>query len=398
MLPGPELTISRRVRLPDELRLGRYRRAPELGPRVLLFSGGTALRELAQVIPAYTHNSIHLITPFDSGGSSAKLRAAFGMLSVGDLRNRLMALADKSVAGHPEIVRLFGTRFADTGDNDAFRARLGGMIRGEDALVQDIPDPMRKIVRNHLDYFLAAAPADLDLRGASIGNLVLVGGYLNNAECIDPVIFIFSRLAEVRGLVRPIIPGNLHLAVELEDGSTVIGQHRFTGKAGPPIRSPIRTLMLNHGLDELRPAEVTIQDKVAAHIEEADLICYPMGSFYSSILANLLPQGVGSAIARCRAPKIYVPNTVGDPEQLGLTIDSEAAALIEAARGSGAAAERGVLDYVLIDRNRGVYDRALDERRLAELGVRLVEAELVTAASAPFVDAERLARVLLSLT
>ena len=35
----------------------------------------------------YTHNSIHLITPFDSGGSSAVIRRTFRVLSVGDIRN-----------------------------------------------------------------------------------------------------------------------------------------------------------------------------------------------------------------------------------------------------------------------------------------------------------------------
>ena len=68
--------ISRSARLPDPLRIARCRRAPELGPRVLFFSGGTALRDTSRKLVGYTHNSIHLITPFDSGGSSAHLRRA----------------------------------------------------------------------------------------------------------------------------------------------------------------------------------------------------------------------------------------------------------------------------------------------------------------------------------
>jgi 2-phospho-L-lactate transferase/gluconeogenesis factor (CofD/UPF0052 family) len=61
-----------------------------------------------------------MITPFDSGGSSAEIRKAFKMLAVGDLRNRLMALADQSVKGNPEIFLLFSYRF----DANATQAEL----------------------------------------------------------------------------------------------------------------------------------------------------------------------------------------------------------------------------------------------------------------------------------
>ncbi|MCP4376356.1 MAG: GAK system CofD-like protein, partial [bacterium] len=110
-----DLLVSRAVRIPDHLRIGRYRRAPEFGPRILFFSGGTALNTVSRTLKTYTHNSIHLVTPFDSGGSSAKLRHAFDMPSIGDLRSRLMALADEAVTGHPEIYRLFRYRLPEDG-------------------------------------------------------------------------------------------------------------------------------------------------------------------------------------------------------------------------------------------------------------------------------------------
>ncbi|MBL0700813.1 MAG: YvcK family protein, partial [Desulfosarcina sp.] len=84
--------IRRKELLPNSVKLARYTKAPELGPRLLFFSGGSALRHLSSTLTKYTYNSIHLITPFDSGGSSATLRRAFKMLAIGDIRNRLMAL------------------------------------------------------------------------------------------------------------------------------------------------------------------------------------------------------------------------------------------------------------------------------------------------------------------
>src|SRR6056297_2095826 len=104
------IKIIKEVLVPDPIKSERCLRVPELGPRILFFSGGTALRELSQEIIHYTHNTTHIITPFDSGGSSAVIRKAFGMPAVGDLRNRLMALADKSVHGNPAIFDLFTHR------------------------------------------------------------------------------------------------------------------------------------------------------------------------------------------------------------------------------------------------------------------------------------------------
>ena len=99
--------------MPDQVRLSRYLKAPELGPRILFFSGGTALTGTSRVIKRYTHNSVHMVTPFDSGGSSAKLRQAFCMPSIGVLRRRLISVGDVNFTGLPEVLRLFTYRFAD---------------------------------------------------------------------------------------------------------------------------------------------------------------------------------------------------------------------------------------------------------------------------------------------
>lgn len=95
------IKVTRTGSVPDPIRISRYHKAPELGPRILFFSGGTALDQLSKKLKNFTHNSIHLVTPFDSGGSSAKLRHAFDMPAIGDLRSRMIALADETITGHP---------------------------------------------------------------------------------------------------------------------------------------------------------------------------------------------------------------------------------------------------------------------------------------------------------
>ena len=125
------VSLTRAVDIPDPIRLARYARAPELGPRVLFFSGGTALRPTSRLLPKCTHNSMHLITPFDSGGSSAKIRAAFPVPAVGDLRNRMMALADTQLKGHPEVFRLFSMRLpTDLAPQDLDSQDMQASFRG----------------------------------------------------------------------------------------------------------------------------------------------------------------------------------------------------------------------------------------------------------------------------
>ena len=394
------LRITRTVQLPDRVRLSRYLKAPELGPRVLFFSGGTALTGTSRVIKRYTHNSLHLVTPFDSGGSSAKLRQAFAMPSIGDLRSRLIALADENITGHPEVYRLFTYRFPADQPAGKLLEKLELMIRGKESLVASISNPMRRLIRNQLGYFREAMPDDFDLRGASTGNLILAGGYLNNHKHLDPIIFLFAKLVNVQGTVLAVVNDNLHLAAELEDGSCVTGQHRLTGKEVAPLKSPVRRLFLSSDPDKPVPAHAEMRKKYRRLIRQAELICYPPGSFYSSLIANLLPTGVGPAIAGTDCPKVYIPNLGHDPEQIGMTMDSSVQTLLEYlhAGNNGACNNGQLLNFVLIDSKRGKYTSSLSAPLMQETGMQIIDTRLVSRQSAPYYDAELLVSALLSLT
>lgn len=395
-----EVRISRRVVLPDKRRLQRYQLVPDLGPRILFFSGGSALREASRKLLEYSYNTIHLITPFDSGGSSAKIRDAFGMLSVGDLRNRLMSLADPRVSGNQDIYRLFAHRFPSDASPVELMQELEKMVNGHHPLVAVIIDPMRKVIRNHLKFFTDRMPSDFDLRGASIGNLILTGGYLNQDESIDSVIFMFSRLVEVRGLVRPIVNSYLHLAADLEDGTTIIGQHLLTGKEHSPITSPVRRLWLSEKADSAIPARIEIRSKVKDLIDQAELIVYPYGSFYSSLIATLLPAGVGRAIAANDAMKVYIPNPSTDPEMEGLSVTSSVVQLLaylQADNNKMTNNER-LLNYVIVDTANARYREPIDQDYLRSLGLDVIDTTLVTPESAPYFDPQLVAQLLISLT
>ena len=397
--PFETLTITRRIRLPDLVKITLYERSPDLGPRILFFSGGTALRDLSRELIRYTHNSIHIITPFDSGGSSAKLRQAFHMPAIGDVRNRLMALADQTIHGFPDIYNLFAYRFANGRSQEDLQLELGAMVDGRHEMIKGIPDPMRKIIRHHLRMFRKQMPDDFDLKGASIGNLVLTSGYLENERHLDPVIYIFSHLVRVRGVVRPATNGDFHLVAHLKNGEIIIGQHNMTGKEVPPLISPVQRIFISKETHSPKPLEHPIRNKMRELVAGADLICYPMGSFYTSVIANLLLKGMGDAIADNSCPKIFVPSTGIDPETRGMSLKEQVKTLLHYVEKSALRPLKveQVLHYVLMDTRTAHYQKDLDHKEMNRLGIRIIHCPLVSRKSVPHIDPTLLAPVLLSL-
>jgi CofD-related protein of GAK system len=391
--------VSRTLVVPDPLRVERCLRVPELGPRILFFSGGSALRQVSRVLKRYTHNSVHLITPFDSGGSSARLRDAFDMLSIGDLRSRLMALADETSSANPDIYALFSHRLPSDQPMVTLSAQLDRMVHGSDPMVRAIPEPLRRIVRTHLRDFVSRMPGTFDLRGASIGNLILAGGYLANERDVDSVVYLFSKLIQARGVVRPVVTDALHLCARYADGTTVTGQHRITGKETPAPEKAIEDMWLVRSSKGETPAATSLDPPVRELIASADVICYPVGSFYSSVAANLLPVGVGRAIVEADCPKVYVPSFGFDPEQRGQSVAASVEKLVHFARRDlgDQVQVRDVVQIVALDRNHANYPNGVDTERLRSLGVDLLELPLASADRPHEVDPLALTEVLLSL-
>jgi 2-phospho-L-lactate transferase/gluconeogenesis factor (CofD/UPF0052 family) len=124
-----------------------------------------------------------------------------------------------------------------------------------------------------------------------------------------------------------------------------------------------------------------------------------MGSFYSSVVANLLPGGVGRAIVNASSPRVYIPNTGLDPEQVGMSVADSVEELLRYVRAdAGADVPVGrIVNVVLLDRNPRHYGMAVDVDRLTRLGVQVVSLELVAEGSGPHAHPLRLTEALLSL-
>lgn len=421
-----DLRVTRRAEIPDRFRVERCLRLPEFGPRLLFFSGGSALRKTSRTLKRYTHNSTHVITAFDSGGSSAELRRIFRMPSIGDLRNRLLALADESVQGNPEIYRLFSHRLPFDEAPRELESRFRALVDGTDPLVSELPPAMARLVRTHLRAFAErASDTRFDLRGASIGNLVLAAGYLENDRHLDSVLFLFSKLVGVLGNVVPVTEEDAHLAATLSDHSQVVGQHMFRrltqrietvslvstdaaaspglvataggapGSAPEAARSTdLDSAGTSSGGGTVWATDVAANPKAIDAIGEADLICYPMGSFFSSIVANVLPSGIREAIAASQAPKVYVPNTGLDPEQGGRSAAECLQVLLEL---TGSADRGPGVDFVLLDKSDAAYATDPERKKIEATGVRLIELDLASSDAAAPIGPERLVEALVSL-
>ncbi len=375
--------------------------SPGVGPRILFFSGGTALKDTARALTRYTHNSTHLITPFDSGGSSQTLRLAFAMPAVGDVRSRIMALADQDREEAAALHALFNHRLPEHAPEHDLKEEMLALACGGHLLVREIPKKSRRVICEHLTWLTLAFPEDFSLAGANVGNLFLAARYLRSDRHLRPAITLFSRLLRARGTVLPVVNAPAHLAVRLESGQIIVGQRNFTGKPGqqPPKRlpSPIADCWLTASENSPDPAAVSITSHIARRIREAEAICYPIGSFYSSVLANLLPKGVGRAVARNPGPKIFVPNLGTDPELLGHTLRMQVERLLRPLLADAPKARPSdMLSTVLVDSKNGVYPGGIPTDWLATLGIAVKHAPLVSRESAPLADAGLLAGELVS--
>ena len=110
-----------------------------------------------------------------------------------------------------------------------------------------------------------------------------------------------SRILAVKGKVLPATLSDVTLAAEMEDGTTVLGE-----AAIPLSGGKIKRL-------RLRPEGPPALDEAVEEIQHADGIVIGPGSRYTSILPNLLVEGIRQAIQRSRVPKVYVCNVMTQP-------------------------------------------------------------------------------------
>ena len=223
------------------------------GPKIIAIGGGTGLSTMLRGLKEFSSNITAVVTVADDGGGSGVLRQDLGMLPPGDIRNCVLALADTE----PIMQQLLQYRFKE------------GMLKGQ-----------------------------------SFGNLFLAAMDGISSSFEEAVKKMCDVLA-VTGRVLPVTLDNVQLCAELEDGSVICGESNI-GKHNEWHPGKIKRVFLE-------PQPTKPLQEVLDAIREADIIVLGPGSLYTSIIPNLLVNGMCEALRNSEALKVYVCNVMTQP-------------------------------------------------------------------------------------
>lgn len=245
--------------------------------------GGTGSSTLLRGLKAYTTNLTAVVTVADDGGGSGVLRQDLGILPPGDIRNCILALANTE----PILEKLLQYRFEE------------GMLKGQ-----------------------------------SFGNLFLAamdGISMNFEEAVQKM----SDVLAVKGKVLPVTLEDITLYAELEDGYVITGESNI-GKHHTSHEGKIKKVYI-------LPENVTPLGEVIEAFLDADIVVLGPGSIYTSIIPNLLVDGVVDALRNTSALKLYVCNVMTQP---GETEDYTVSEHIKAIEKHS---YQGILDYCVVN-------------------------------------------------
>ncbi len=228
------------------------------------------------------------------------------------------------------------------------------------------------------------------LKGHSLGNLFLAA-LTHLTRDFAHAVRLSSEVLAIRGEICPSTLADVRLRARLRGGRVLRGESRITR-----TRQPIRRL-------EIHPRRCRPLPETLAAIKSADLITLGPGSLYTSLIPNLLVEGIPEAIRKSRAAKVFVCNLMTQPgETRGYTASAHLAAIEEHAG-------RQLFDYVVLNSrqlSRGMRRRYAAERaepvtndlsEVRALGVEPVMARLLVEERVARHDPRRLARLLLEL-
>ena len=250
--------------------------------RVVVIGGGTGLSAVLEGLKhaAPAVDITAIVTVTDDGGSSGRLRREFDVLPPGDIRNCMVALSEDSSL----LSRLFQYRFQSG--------------RG--------------------------------LKGHSFGNLFLTALTQIMGDFPDAV-KASSEVLKIAGHIYPSTTSNVAIEATLANGARVVGETRIS-------RSRQRIKRIH-----LIPRKVRPLGAALSAIAEADAITLGPGSLFTSVIPNLLVEGIPSAISRSAAVKAYFVNLMWQP---GETMNFRASDHVRAIHQH---AGRKILDYVVVN-------------------------------------------------
>ncbi|MEG0857097.1 MAG: YvcK family protein [Terrisporobacter sp.] len=296
------------------------------GVRVVVIGGGTGQSIFLRGLKYITPNITAIVTVADDGGGSGVLRSDLGMLPPGDIRNCLVALANIE----PTMQEVMQYRFEEGG-----------------------------------------------LKGQSFGNLFLaaMNGLYGNFET---AVYKSSEIFNITGRVLPVTLDSIDLIAKLKNGNIIKGESKI----------PKEARKQNSTIEEvyLEPRDAKPLDEVINSIHEADFVIMGPGSLYTSIIPNLLVEGVVEAIRECSATKIYIPNVMTQPGE------TDKYDVLDHVNAINKHTNESLIDYIMVNDEiipDSVFDKykkdgsnqvLLDKNQriaLKKMGIKIVEGDLI---------------------
>jgi uncharacterized cofD-like protein len=281
-----------------------------------------------------------VVTVTDDGGSSGRLRQDFNMLPPGDLRNCMVALSEEEDL----LARLFTHRF-----------KTGKTLKGH----------------NFGNLFVAALTE-------------ITGDF---AQAVQ----LASKILATRGQIYPATTANATLVAKMDDGSVVRGETKITAS---------KQHIVELALEPPNPAPLP---ETMEAIARADLITVGPGSLYTSLITNLLVNGVPSALAAARGLCVYICNLMTQAnESLGLTAAEHIEKIYDHTRTP-------IFDYALVNIGEfsvetlmryaaeGAAPIVPDVERIEKLGVRCIVGDFASEENVVRHQAGRVADTVLEL-
>lgn len=273
-------------------------------PRVVLLSGGTACRSINIALARTGAHLTRIVPAWDSGGSSKALREAFGMPPVGDIRQALMTMAHgEGRAG--ALVRFCNARLSDVLGRDEARMEYDYYLGGDHPRLRQMEPALRGKILAFLRLFAEHLPDQFDFRNGSIGNFVLAGAYLAHDRNINAAIAAFRDLGGIDGHVWPTaVAPDIELEARLRDGARLARQHLVTTMSEAQSAVGVDSIALTAA-----SGPIVLNPAGRGAIDEAEVIVFGPGSFFTSILPHLLVPGVVDAVSRNRrARRLFIGN------------------------------------------------------------------------------------------
>lgn len=225
---------------------------------IVVIGGGTGLSQILRGLKWVNDlDIVSVVTVTDDGGSSGIIRHDFEIPPPGDIRNNILALAEKESL----LTKLLDYRF-----NEGF-------------------------LQNH-----------------NLGNIILLALTRLNNNNFPLSIKMLSDALKIRGKVFPASTDLIKLAAEFEDGEVVFGETSIVSK-----NKKIKRVWLDGTAEAFEESVLAIQN--------ANLIILGPGSLYTSIIPNILVEGIREAVNVSKAKKIYISNIMTQPgETIGYTL------------------------------------------------------------------------------